>query len=83
MKRLEHELGLAAMVVHGGHSLGHDGIGSHSDKIEPERGRQEQLLTEGVLLKLYEVVGERGRREDAGEEEDVEGLGDPWAWLGA
>ena len=53
------------MVVHGGHGLGCDGIGGHTDKMAPERGWEERLLTEGVLLKLYEVGGERGRREDA------------------
>ena len=37
----------------------------YCDSIEQERGWEERLLTEGVLLELYEVVGDRRRREGA------------------
>ena len=33
----------------------------YGDGIEQERGWEERLLTEGVLLELYEVVGDRRR----------------------
>ena len=32
----------------------------YGDGVEHERGWEERLLTEGVLLKLYEVGGEWG-----------------------
>ena len=34
-------------------------------RIEQERGWEERMFTKGVLLKLYEVVGDRRRREGA------------------
>ena len=37
----------------------------YGDGIEQERGWEERLLTEGVLLELYEVVRDRRRREGA------------------